>query len=295
MQILTELNIRDWLTPVSTPSQALAIEQLENGNILYMPKLSFSLLNEELPVLSTNISNHKAKNISFNSQLNQLHGVNHQDYDPNIIQGMMARFAQYAHSLVNQLLPSYSKALLIGRTSYRPVEIHGRKPQSYRKDDTRLHVDAFPASPNQGRRILRVFTNINPNEKNRVWRYGEAFQRVVNRFLPKVGNPWPGRSAILKALGITKTYCTEYDYIMLNIHNKMKADMRYQKTAVQGEIDFAPGNTWIVQTDHVSHAALSGQFLLEQTFYLPVEAMKNPELSPLRILEAAKGKKLNYF
>jgi hypothetical protein len=292
MRILTELDILDWLSPVSAPSQALAIKQLENGNILYMPKLSFSLQNEELPVLSTKISNHKAKNISFNSQLNQLHGVNHMDYDPIMIKNMMARFAKYSYALINQVLPSYSKALQIGRTSYRPIEIHGRIPKSYRKDDTRLHVDAFPASPNQGRRILRVFTNINPNGKSRVWRYGEAFQHVVNRFLPKIGNPWPGRSAILKALKITKSFCTEYDYIMLNIHNKMKADMRYQKTAVQGEIDFAPGNTWIVQTDHVSHAALSGQFLLEQTFYLPVEAMKHPELSPLRILEAAKGKKL---
>lgn len=290
MRILTELDIRDWLSPVSTPSQALAIKQLENGNILYMPKLSFSLLNEELPALSTHISNHKAKNISFNSQLDQLHGVNHIDYDPIMIKGMMARFAQYAHALINQVLPSYSKALQIGRTSYRPIEIHGRKPRSYRKDDTRLHVDAFPASPNQGRRILRVFTNINPHGKSRVWRYGEDFQHVVNRFSPKIGHPWPGRSRILKALGITKTYCTEYDYIMLNIHNKMKADMRYQKTAVQGEIDFAPGNTWIVQTDHVSHAALSGQFLLEQTFYLPVDAMKHPELSPLRILEAERSK-----
>ncbi len=292
MQILTELNIRDWLSPVSNSLRSLAIEQLENGNILYMPKLNFSLYDEELPVLSTDISNHKSKNISFNSQNNQLHGVNHMDYDPNMLTGMMARFAQYAHSLINQVLPSYSNALQIGRTSYRPIEIHGRKPKSYRKDDTRLHVDAFPSSPNQGRRILRVFTNINPHGKSRVWRYGEPFAHVVNRFLPKIGKPWPGRSAILKALGITKTYCTEYDYIMLNMHNKMKADMRYQRTAVQGEIHFEPGNTWIVQTDHVSHAALAGQFLLEQTFYLPVEAMQDPELSPLRVLEKIKNKKL---
>src|SRR5580700_7472259 len=118
-QILTELDIRDWLTPVSASSQASAIQQLENGNILYMPKLSFSLLNEELPALSTRISNHKAKNISFNSQLDQLHGANHVDYDPIMIKNMMARFAKYAHALINHALPSYSKALQIGRTSYR--------------------------------------------------------------------------------------------------------------------------------------------------------------------------------
>lgn len=47
-------------------------------------------------------------------------------------------------------------------------------------------------------------------------------------------------------------------------------------------IDFPAHSTWLVFTDHVSHAALSGQFLLEQTFYLPVDAMVAPEKSPLK-------------
>ncbi|MHA0111145.1 Kdo hydroxylase family protein [Klebsiella pneumoniae] len=38
-------------------------------------------------------------------------------------------------------------------------------------------------------------------------------------------------------------------------------------------------------TDQVSHAALAGQFCLEQTFLLPVTAQQFPEKSPLRILE----------
>jgi hypothetical protein len=292
MQILKEFDLKDWLSPLSTSLQSIAINHLENGKILYFPNLPFLLFSDEQPVLSTSISNIKTKNISFNSLTHQLNGFNRRAFNPIILQNMMSRFAQFALSLINNTLPSYCHVLQIGRTSFRPIEIYGRKPKSYRKDDTRLHVDAFPASPNQGRRILRVFTNINPHGKNRVWRYGEPFATVVNRFLPQIKKPWPGRSTVLKALGITKSYCTDYDYIMLNIHDKMKADMRYQKTAVQGEIDFAPGNTWIVQTDHVSHAALSGQFLLEQTFYLPVSAMQNPSLSPLRILEMSQGRKL---
>ena len=34
-------------------------------------------------------------------------------------------------------------------------------------------------------------------------------------------------------------------------------------------------------TDQVSHAAMAGQYQLEQTFLLPVEAMSDPERSPL--------------
>jgi hypothetical protein len=37
---------------------------------------------------------------------------------------------------------------------------------------------------------------------------------------------------------------------------------------------------------------LSGQFAFEQTFYLPVEAMRDPERSPLRVLERLVGKSL---
>jgi hypothetical protein len=38
-------------------------------------------------------------------------------------------------------------------------------------------------------------------------------------------------------------------------------------------------------TDQVSHAAMSGQYQLEQTFYLPVAAMIDESRSPLRVLE----------
>jgi hypothetical protein len=68
---------------------------------------------------------------------------------------------------------------------------------------------------------------------------------------------------------------------MLHLHDKMKRDDRYQSKVNKTRIDFPSQSTWIVFTDHVSHAALSGQYLLEQTFYLPVSKMANPEVSPL--------------
>jgi hypothetical protein len=205
---------------------------------------------------------------------------------------MIHRFSESAQLLMQQALPAYTDQIQLGRTSFRPIEIAGRIPPSFRKDDTRLHVDAFPSSPNQGKRILRVFTNINPNNQARVWRVGEPFETVAQRFLPTVRKPWPARSALLKALRITRGYCTEYDYTMLQIHNNMKGDVHYQNNVVHSEIRFAPNTSWIVQTDHVSHAAMAGQHVLEQTFYLPIEAMICPELSPLKTLEKLTGRAL---
>ena len=42
----------------------------------------------------------------------------------------------------------------------------------------------------------------------------------------------------------------------------------------------------------MSHAATAGQYQLEQTFLLPVEAMREPERSPLRVLEKLKRRRL---
>jgi hypothetical protein len=156
-----------------------------------------------------------------------------------------------------------------------------------------LHVDAFPATPNQGRRILRVFANVNPTGLPRVWRVGEPFEEVARRFLPKINKQLPGYAALLQLLKITKTTRSEYDHIMLQIHDRMKADLHYQRNVMQDEIHFVPNTTWIVQTDHVSHAAMSGQHVLEQTFYLPVNAMQAPALSPLHTLERLMGHTLS--
>ena len=145
-----------------------------------------------------------------------------------------------------------------------------------------------PASPNQGKRILRVFCNINPHGEDRVWRLGESFEKVLNQFLPRVKKPRLGLATLMKILRLTKGRRTLYDHTMLQIHDAMKADEVYQKEAEQLELRLPPGSSWIVQTDQVSHAAMSGQYVLEQTFYLPVEAMQDPRLSPLRQLEQKK-------
>jgi hypothetical protein len=60
----------------------------------------------------------------------------------------------------------------------------------------------------------------------------------------------------------------------------------------QTPVDFPAGSTWLAFTDQVSHAAMAGQYQLEQTFLLPVAAMIEPDRSPLRILERLKGRRL---
>jgi hypothetical protein len=162
---------------------------------------------------------------------------------------------------------------------------------SWRKDDSRLHLDAFPSRPTHGERILRVFSNVNPAQ-DRVWRVGESFEAVARTFLPRIRDPLPGSAAVLAALRITKSPRSAYDHLMLNLHDRAKEDLAYQRDCAQEVVHFAPGATWLCFSDQVMHAAMSGQYLLEQTIHLPVTALYDSAKAPLAILERLTGRTL---
>ncbi|HEY6966115.1 MAG TPA: Kdo hydroxylase family protein, partial [Burkholderiales bacterium] len=155
-----------------------------------------------------------------------------------------------------------------------------------------LHVDSFPSTPMQGRRTLRFFANVNPHGRTRTWRIGEPFEALAQRYARSIPSPMPGASLALDLLGITKSRRSDYDHYMLRLHDKMKADAAYQSTVTQQLYEFPSGCTWLCFTDQVSHAAMGGQYALEQTFYLPVDAMSDPARSPLRVLERVIGRPL---
>ena len=79
---------------------------------------------------------------------------------------------------------------------------------------------------------------------------------------------------------------------MLGLHNRAKRDAAYQERAPHQKVAFPAGSSWLCFTDQVVHAAIAGQYALEQTFYLDVEAMAEPDLSPARTLERMTRRKL---
>jgi len=282
------LDISDWNAVADLAAAAARISALEDGKVLFCPKLRFALSASEARFLTPGILGDKAKSLAFDAKSGVL---KHAAGDHVEIAAMMRRYAEMAERLVTTLLPRYAGQLQIGRTSFRPVGIEGR-PTSLAKDDTLLHVDAFPTSPVGDRRILRVFSNVNMQGLARHWRIGEPFADVANRFYPKLRRPIPGSAWFFARTGLTRGYRSRYDHAMLAIHDAMKRARFYQQNVPAADFHFPPGSTWIVYTDTVSHAALSGQHLFEQTFYLPVAAMADPDKSPLRILETLAGRKL---
>lgn len=283
-QILETLDLTAWEGPARTNMPETAVRALESGKILYFPRLAFELSKEEQSFLTPAIADARTKNISYDPSTHVMKHATGTPAQLAALKRMIRRYGDNARALVALLAPEYAGRLEPGRTSFRPAEIAGRR-LSPAKDDTRLHIDAFPSTPTGGKRILRVFTNVNPKGDGRDWRIGDSFEHVARTFANRVPEPSPFRAFLMKAVGLTKAHRTPYDHFMLNIHDTMKADEAYQSEAIQNSFSFPPGSTWIAYTDRVSHAAMAGQHLFEQTFYLPVEAMIEPAQAPLHILE----------
>ncbi len=290
MQRILTVAARNWDETFSADVQESALGALEDGKVLFLPKLAFPLLAEEQVFLTPQTVN-RSKNVSYDPQSGQVGGTGAIGFKLEQLRCLLDRYAGATARLVTRLFPAYKSGIQQGRTSLRPVEIAGRET-SWRKDDTRLHVDSFPSMPTAGNRILRVFCNINPENQPRVWRIGEPFDAVARRFWPNLRAPnWP-KNLLMFLLRATKSLRTPYDHYMLQLHDHMKEDQSYQSNSKQLTHGFPPGSTWICYTDQVPHAAMSGIHQLEQTYYVPVRCLRKEQSAPLRVLEQLAHRKL---
>ncbi|KWT85207.1 MULTISPECIES: Kdo hydroxylase family protein [unclassified Variovorax] len=284
---LVELDLADWAG--ATANEAW-IDALEAGKVLHFPRLGFELQPSERELLTPSVLSPDVRNISLDAS-GRLKGVAGGEARQQAVAAMVGRFRAHAEQLIHGLLPHYTPSLRLAPTSYRPAQVETRV-QSWRADDRRLHIDSFPSRPNYGERILRVFTNVNPDDAPRVWRVGEPFEAVAERFLPRAKPYSRWQARLLQTLHVTKSFRSEYDHLMLQLHDGMKSDLDYQTNARQETVPFPAGSVWVCFSDQTSHAVMSGQYMLEQTLHLPAARQYNPDSSPLAILSRLTGRTL---
>ena len=286
--MLEELPLKEWAGPYDAAVKARAVGSLERGAVLFFPHLPFLVRDEEKAFLDARVSDGKAKNISFDHNTGKLQATSLTGHDAEQLKAMIARFGAGAAQLIHDLLPY--RNVERARTSYRPVQVMGR---SYSKinDDRLLHIDAFPSRPMRGRRILRFFSNIAPSS-SRQWKVGQPFEDFARTFLPRVGPHFPGKSWAFDKLGVTRGRRSRYDELMLSLHDAGKLDAGFQANSPHQFVTLPPGSSWMVFTDQVLHAALGGEFALEQTFHLDIDQLAEPDCAPVRVLERLSGKTL---
>ena len=214
---------------------------------------------------------------------------------------MHAILRNYSAQLIDFLtkfLRPYAGKWTVDFSSFRPFEEERRGLPLHKRNDL-LHVDAFPSRPTRGGRILRVFTNLNPS-KPRVWNTTDNFEVLARQHAMDAGleriaeGSWVSRTVqdLGERLGFRAAGRTPYDMFMLGFHDYLKENAEFQKNCPKARLEFPPLSTWLVFTDGVAHAAMSGQYALEQTFLIPPAALVAPEHAPYRILENIAGRPL---
>jgi hypothetical protein len=272
--------------------------RLEAGDILFFPQTPLILSPEDLAFLLSRQQTGSAlhKNIAYKPNTDTVSGLDAEGAPAaERLRSVMRRYSDGVKQFLAGFLLPYGNRWQLDYASFRPQEEQGRDLPLRRRNDL-LHTDAFPTRPTQGARILRFFNNLHPS-RTRDWVVSDPFGMLVPRYAPgQIPLPKPG-GALTKALrsvaqatalgsAIPSLKRSPYDSFMMRFHNFLKENASFQEKCTKYPSQFPPGSSWMVYTDMVPHAVLSGQYALEQTVLVDHQAMVTPENSPLAVLEA---------
>jgi hypothetical protein len=294
------------ITDTSSPETAALIPAaLEANRIVYFPRCPFPLpdaaalrfLRVELP------SRLKLKNISYHPEGDRVTGL---DADAPTVERTTAVLRDHFAALgsfLRQVMPHLFVGSTGGKCSFRPIQERGRGLKPHASNEL-VHIDAGAYGATNGDRILRFFVNVNEHE-DRVWASKGSIQDVLERHGTEAGLFDPAGRLKLRihknaadhalSLGVRALArinplarvldSSPYDRAMRRLHNYMK-DSGTFKTDSRGyeEIRFPPGSAWMVFTDGVSHASLSGQFALVTTILVRRGALQHPGYAPYNLL-----------
>jgi len=302
---VTDFSERGWKDPASRESRSRwCCERLEHGDILVLPR--FPAVSEDEQKFLTGVRQAGSafvKNISYEPASGLLRGYARSGTNAQRLKQVLSDYSDRIHRAAAQMLAPYALRLQADFTSFRPLEEQGRRLRARARNDL-IHIDSFPTRPALGRRLLRFFTNVHP-AKPRVWVVSQTFEDLATRMAREAGlaecvagapdrarRPNPALAVAARLIGIRMVERSPYDRFMLRFHNYLKANQSFQRDCPKLHHEFAPGSTWIAFTDMVPHGVLSGQYALEQTFFLPVTSTLKPDKSPLGILESIAGCRL---
>jgi 3-deoxy-D-manno-oct-2-ulosonic acid (Kdo) hydroxylase len=280
--------------------------QLEAGDIIYFPQTPIHIRPDDLEFLlqRQQVGAGYRKNIAYKPNEDRVSGfVAETPQTGERLRAIMRNYSRDVVAFLGKFLAPYTSRWQLDYASFRPQEEQGRD-LSLRKRNDLLHTDAFPTRPTAGDRILRFFNNINPT-KSREWITTNTFDVLAKQFAGsrdiarKNDIPLPDSlehagisralAAAVKATGLghlaPALIRPPYDDFMLRFHNFLKENEAFQRECPKQHWSFPPGSSWMVYTDMVSHAVLSGQYALEQTFLVSKQAMVTPEKSPINVLD----------
>ncbi len=276
---------------------------LESGKIIYFPQCPVQLpAADQLDTLRRELPKQlKLKNISYHPEAGSVRGLDAESPIRNLVQQVLVNHSDRVSEFLRGVLPGLFDNALIGTCSFRPMEEQGRKLKPHASNEL-IHIDAGAYGATNGDRLLRFFVNVNETT-DRVWLSRGAFPELLNRYAAEAGlagltpqqlvkGPFGHlRSGMLRAidkLGMPVSRALDsspYDRAMRRFHNFMKDTPDFQSDPDgRVEMRFPPMSAWMVLTDMVSHACISGQHCFNYTAVLPLASCRHPEMAPYNLL-----------
>jgi hypothetical protein len=282
-------------------------DALENGKIVCFPECPIDLPSpEDLEFLRQEMPKHlSSKNISYHPEADKIIGIKGEREIVERAQRILKAQNVRVQEFLKRTMPGLTRDWLVGTASFRPLQEKGRDLPAHASNEL-VHVDAGAYGATHGDGIIRFFVNVNPVE-DRVWVTKGAFPELYRRYGGEAGI-LPGKDANggameegaldrlrtsmangLSALVPSAKFLdsSPYDRAMRRFHNYMKDTPAFQSTPEgHQEFRFKPFWAWMVFTDRVSHACLSGQHAFADTFVARLGSCRLPEKAPINILKS---------
>ncbi len=283
-------------------------DSLERGSVVFFPQSPVALpAAEDLEFFRQELPKRlKLKNISFHPEVGKTRGLDSDDAEMvERVNRVLKNVSDDIAGFLGKTAPRLTNNWTVGTCSFRPMQEQGRNLSAHASNEL-IHVDAGAYGATHGDRILRFFINVNPVEE-RVWAtkgsFPELFAEHGDQAQLGHRNAGPGflskgpldhlRSGLinLAALGVPVLKVLDsspYDRAMRKFHNYMKDTPAFQQQEKgHQEFRFPPFSAWMVYTDMVSHACLSGQHAFIHTSLVRLENCHLPEMAPINIMRDA--------
>jgi hypothetical protein len=281
-------------------------DALERGEIIRFPHSpiplpsarDLALLRDELPrQLNT-------KNVSYHPESDRVHGVPAQGELHDLAYRFLKAHSAAVEAFLAKTIPHLTEDWIVGTSSFRPIQEKGRELKPHASNEL-IHIDAGAYGATNGDRILRFFVNVSTRE-DRVWATKGTFSQVHAKYAQAAGLAGAHkldksaighlRTALLRglvAVGVKEAMVADsspYDRLMRRFHNYMKDTPAFQaQDADYHELRFTPGSAWMVLTDTTTHASVSGQHALVNTFIVRFAQCRLQDAAPLNILRTGRA------
>lgn len=278
-------------------------ERLERGEVLRFAPGAVPLpSDEDLEFLRRKLPSGSPghSNSSYLPDRDRLYGLDGDSQFLERARSILAERDRVVREALGRLVPEYARDWRVGKVEYTHRET--RMAESIHEQGRRpAHLGLFTQGTSHGAthgdRVLRFFTNVHPTQA-RVWHsagtFADIYPHIAERLVREKATDglrprWLDRARSRTLRGLTglglsaaqRADSSPYDRAMKRLLTALESDDEFwEEPRAVLMLEFPPLSSWLVMTDVVSHAEVSGRQALVNTLFVKRARERCPAISP---------------